>query len=915
MHCPSTHLLTLLTLGLSAAAVPGQQVVFQGAIQLQGGGQQDAANDGDIGPNVEMFESPNLDRFLRRARQFLQEEKYQEAILVLQTVVEGRTLEATSPDGSSAAEAGTAPKDEPSAAAPEATPPGARVDRIAVADPAQTVFSADGRIYRPARRLCHEYLSGMPASAVDLYRAMYEARAEDLLRGALASGQISDLERVANRYFPTLAAGRAMQTLADRLMHEGRHRAAVQVLRDLVELYPPANLVQLGVSPLWCWFKIALCLRMAGEVGAALDAARVLAGEFPDESLRLMGELQPVRDLPTSPLFVAGAQDLVADVPVAAEAELGWLDDATEDLVPLWQYRFAGPNPYAGLQPQSVRGDVFFLGDNTVANAAPPANKYGTGTQVAFLGRGSPPPRAVFLENFRLRVADAFSGLVRQEGDGEEEARKPQEMRPRPRVPVYDLTLMTPVEDELRYYVVLGRNKIDQSVDVLRINELVAYDKATCQRLWSSNSFREGDDGLADVTILAAPTVFGERLLLPVLRRGAYELQCLDRRTGMPLWRTRVHGGGSVYFKAPGARVVVGGSLAYIMTNAGAIAAVDAFAGDLRWVRKYERTDPLRQQPIGRRPASQDQMNFSGGTFVERDLTSFLPSEVLSLGGTIVFAGCDSEMVLCVDGASGEPVWMIDGNTRYAPYGRIRYLLGANSKHLFAVAEAQADARSNVVCIDHASGVLLWAREVPGATERLTRWRGRGCVLDRFLCMPGDREVLVYDTQRLGEWRRIALPSFGVGDEPLSGPNNLYSSGPWLGVAYGQGIEVYSTAAALRTLAAGAADPLESAAYLVQAGEPRRALERVQASLAEPGIADGTRREREASLIALARELALTPGQDGMAVLDAVRPAIVDRNVRMSWHLARLDLFQQRNDLAAYADEQQRLYRIMEGKD
>ncbi len=856
-----------------------------------------------------MFESPNLDRFLRRARQFLEEEKYQEAIQVLQAVVEGRTLEAIVSEDDRPAAADPAGAVEPKDPAARAK---AAEQRAALADPAQTVFSADGRIYRPARRLCHEYLSGMPAAGIELYQALFEGRAQDLLRAATATGDISALELVANRYFPTLAAGRAMQALADRLMHEGRNRAAVQVLRDLAELYPPANLQKLGISALWCRFKIALCLRLAGELGTALDAARQLASTYPDESLRIMGELQPVRDLPDSPLFAAGDQALVADVGIKVADGFDWLAADTEELVPLWQYRFSGPDPYASLPMAQNRGEMFF-GEPTVTNAAPPANKYGTGTQIAFLGRGFPAPQAVFLENYRLRVADAFTGIVHLEGDGEVEPRKPQEQRPRPRVPVYDHTLLTPVEDEARYYAVLGRNKIDQSIDALRVNQVVAYDKGTCQRRWTTDSFREGANGLADVTFLAAPTVFGERLLLPVLRRGAYELQCLDRNTGTPLWHTRVHSGGSDYFKAPGARVVVGGSLAYVLTNAGAIAAVDAFAGDLRWIRRYERTDPLRQRPVGRRSASQDGMMFNAIAFVERDLPSFLPSEVLALDGTIVFAGCDSDMLLCLDGASGEPVWMIDGSTRYAPYGRLRYILGANRLHLFVAAEA--DAQTQVVCIDRASGVLRWARQVPGGSERLTRYRGRGCVLADCICMPGDREVLVLDESGEQEWRRLSLPAFGVGDEPLSGPNNLSSVGPWLGVAYGRGLEVYSTAAALHRLAGSATDPVRQSALLLAGGEPTAALELVLHTLPSMAVEAEGRQALEDRLVGLARDQALAAGVDGIALLDRVLPFVTKRPVRLAWHLARLDLFRQQNDLRAYEDEQQRLYRIMEGRD
>lgn len=923
MHRPS---LLLLTASLTAAftwtaGAPAQQVLFRagGAIATPA-----AASEPDDGPAVEMFESPNLDRFLRRARQFLQEEKFAEAILVLQAVIEGRTLEAGPvPDAESPASPIPAAPPASGAVAPAgaADPatgaPAAPSAAAVIADPAQTVFSADGRLFRPARRLCHEYLAGMPPAGIELYRAQFEAKAADLLVAAQQSGLVSDLERVANRYFATLAAGRAMQVLADRHMHEGRYRAAVQVLRDLAELYPAANLRQLGIAPLWCRFKVALCLRLAGEFGAALDSVRQLAEAFPDESLRVMGELQSVRDLAASPLFAVGDDALVATIGPAVDAGLRWLDARTETLVPLWQYRFAGPDPYAGMPAQGNDRQVFWGGDAAVANVAPYANKYGTGVQIAFLGRGFPAPQAVFFENFRLRVADAFTGIVYGEGDGESEPQKPREMRARARVPVYDHALLRPVEDDERYYAILGRNKIDQGVDSLKINHLVAYAKDTGQRVWSSESFYDGDDGLADVTFLAAPTLFGERLLMPVLRRGAYELQCLDRRTGRPLWHTRLHSGGSHFFKAPGSRVAIAGNLAYVVTNAGGLAAVDAFAGDLRWVRKYERSDPLRQKPVGRRAPKQEGMFFNSVTFVESDLTSFLPSEVITLGGTVVFAGCDSDMLLCLDGASGEPVWMLDGATRYAPYGRLRYLIGTDDEHLFVAAES--DLQTNVVCIDHASGVVRWMQPVPGASDRITRWRGRGCVFAGHVLMPADRELFALATagaaDGAAEWRRIALPALGIGDEPLHGPNNLFAAGPWLGVAYTQGIELYSTESALRALAGAATVPREKAALLVAAGDAAAAIATLEQWLQQADPIEPARREQaEDLLLGLAREQALSLGKDGVALLDRVRRSVRERRSLQSWHLARLDLFRQISDLRAYEDEQQRLYRLMEGR-
>ena len=70
MHSQRNLFLAVLTAGLAgplSGALTAQDAVLIGG-RLVAQGQGDVV---DEGANVEMFESPNLDRFLRRARQFL----------------------------------------------------------------------------------------------------------------------------------------------------------------------------------------------------------------------------------------------------------------------------------------------------------------------------------------------------------------------------------------------------------------------------------------------------------------------------------------------------------------------------------------------------------------------------------------------------------------------------------------------------------------------------------------------------------------------------------------------------------------------------------------------------------------------------------------------------------------------------
>ena len=109
------------------------------------------------------------------------------------------------------------------------------------------------------------------------------------------------------------------------------------------------------------------------------------------------------------------------------------------------------------------------------------------------------------------------------------------------------------------------------------------------------------------------------------------------------------------------------------------------------------------------------------------------------------------------------------------------------------------------------------------------------------------------------------------------------------------------------------------ATYLVQAGRLEAGLDTMKAWLGgRTEDSQDTADERvdgQEQLVALARELAMERGKEGISVLDSIEPLVTHRNARMQWYLARIDLLHQIQDLTAYQQEQQRLYRYMEGKD
>ncbi len=932
MSLPSSSAVRMLACAsLCAAVISAQQVRAVAGLGVLGGAQDSASDpsEDDPGQRVEMFENPHLDRYLERAQMFLDRNDYTAAIEVLQDVIEGRTVEVfatrseeTGPDGPEGD--GTndptrtgKPGSSSTGTGKQADPKkkGYQAPENSELDARNAVFSRDGRIYRPVRRLCHELLARMPDVGIQISRTAHEFAAEELLTEALRTGSAQSLEQVANRYFVTLPAGRAMMLLADRLMHEGRYRASVQVLRDLLEIYPEQNRKALGISELWCEFKIAVCLQLAGERDAAQAAVQELASEHAEESLRIRGQLESIRELPNNQLFV---RDTVAIETVSDRTDgITLLHPDTSDLVAMWQYRFRNEVPYKDPKPSNNNRNIWINGASR-SLTMPFANRYGPGTRVLFThereGNYSM-PRAVFLEHYRLRLADAASGVLLAEGDGAQEPPIARQNHPRVRIAASDYALLRTIEDDERRYIIIGHESNTTTTKAaLKASKLIAYDKQTGKRAWASEDWLDGASGLRDVTFLAAPTVFGERLLLPSLRKDAYTLECIDRKTGEPLWHTLLHAGGSPFFKAPGCPVTVQGGIAFVATNAGCLAAVDAFAGDLRWIRRYERHDAAHKLFKRKKVTNTGRRSFRGypTQFKPAVLDSFMPSDLVIHGGLIILAPCDGEVLLAVEAATGEPAWMLDGHTRYAPYGHLREIIGHNDKHLFALSE------SHIVCIELAGGLLRWQQKLPSWSGPKYSGRGRSAIVGNTIIVPNSRDLLLFDSNNASPMRRLRLPAFDESREPLAGSCHIVVEGPWLAVGYQGGVEVFSTKSALGALANNTEDPLRKAFYLTKSGA-RPSAEQVLVKMIQTCKDENLRQRAGSQLLALVNTRASELARAGdlaaaLVAMQSMRELLFDRTVRLNWHLARIEICKEAGDMRAHETEQQSLYDYMEGR-
>lgn len=866
--------------GATAQAVKRQQVIQLPAgakLQVIGDDQGGEAEDG--GPKVHMPVSLNIDRHLIKAQGFLEGDKFSSAFRMLHDVIEGRTL--TEEGGES----------EPDQDATE--------DIWSLTSAKQAVFSNDDRLYHPVRRLCHELLASLPPEGVAAYRAEFEYEAKTALDAAKQSLDLRAFEAVYERFFVTIAAAHAMELAGDLHMDRGQFRAALQSYRSLIEVYPEDARREAGIDDSYVQFKMALCF---AQMRDRSEAERTLRDVAPEATLRIMGELAAADELASHPALDSSATEPRLRRTSAPTASFS----IDSELVPLWEFRFENPHPYRIVRESKRRHSGWGVGNNantSVVSLSP--NVCVPGTTVSYID-----DRVVFLDHYRVRLHEALSGRMMLESRGPlQETTKPN--RPRARVPVYDYATSKPVSDGSRVFVVLTSTRAAEAGPLLG-NHIEAVDRETLATVWAT----AGDSAFAGLTFLAAPTVFGDKLLVPVLERGTVALQCIDAATGSDVYRVAIHRGGTQLTRPISTPVVVEQGLAFVMANAGALAAIDAHTGTVRWTRRYERVHPLRPRPMRNHRTNRTGMfGYAGYTELTR-LPGFSPSELISVDGLVVFAPADGGVLICLDGATGEPVWMLN-REQIIPgqdnKSRWKYIIGHDDQHLVLGGE------HDVTCVELRTGIRQWRLDLP-TIPGVAQWRGRGVVHDGAVIVPGLRELLwrPLDAPRDRRWARIALPELSIGREPLAGPFNLQVDGMFLTACHEGGVEVYSSIESLTDVARDAERPGQRALLQAQAGDLTGAFETLHAvdvsELTQP------RREEFAQrILTIANELAIAMAAHGaraeaLSVLDRCRSKLdQDRDV-MRWHLARIEVFRALADYEAIEAEQLALYARMEGR-
>jgi len=294
-------------------------------------------------------------------------------------------------------------------------------------------------------------------------------------------------------------------------------------------------------------------------------------------------------------------------------------------------------------------------------------------------------------------------------------------------------------------------------------------------------------------TYVGIPAITGHIALCGVIRSSTqpeYELVAVELKSGKVIWRTFLCGSRPVTGPSPsqwgaggallselGQPLLIAGRTACIVTNLGAVAAVDINSGNLRWLRLYPR---YVSKELTAAPA--------GGGFIHRqavrtpgrgEVRMWEPCAPVLAGGLLLCAPQDCDFLMAIDPQTGRLVWR-------APRVGMRRLLGVLSGH------AILSGSNSVVARDLGNGKAVWRRKLKG------RVVGHGAVGADYVAISTSRGLEVLDGSGRSlfsyRWKK---PKVEAGNVLVHGENIYTVSATHLN-AY------FDMAAVKRRLAAGA---------------------------------------------------------------------------------------------------------------
>jgi hypothetical protein len=688
------------------------------------------------------------------------------------------------------------------------------------------------------QRLCH-----WPREGLDVYCRTNEPKAAALLedaRKSAAAGQDDSavLDEVVRLYFVTDSGKAAALGLIDEKLDHGDYFGAALLGDELLNLHPNLTAERPAVL-----FDTALASRQAGDAKASDARAAALASKFPNDAGVVRGKVlaQALAKPPAAgfspdswPMPGGNARrDAVPDAHVHPGLRMASIPLAKPDYNGLTPFQktmllqqtgaSAESGETLGVMPSVDRGELFF--------------QDGMRVYAVSLESGAPLP-----------------GWVRTWGTG----RQGQYVLPH----VWGSTRshqQTITLTDHQVLAVMGQPDNLSRVSVKGEARLVCLDRETGKENWvvappdMKGVPKDDDEGaLRALELSGSPLVVGNSVLVigrTLKQPGEPGEDCyvlaFDLSNGQYRWGRYVAG---IRIYSTGDRtshLAYADGRVYVLSNLGAVAALDARDGTIVWLDTY---------PTGELPMNQQFLNVAGG--LGSHFKPWMTNPVVVHDGKLFVLPAEGDNLLICDAASGreEKRISLDQLARWDLKGaeqpdKPSTLIGVMGERLVLAGE------SRVLCLD-------WQKydetKFPGPNDEMILWpsvapfgiRGRCFMTTDTVFVPGADHLRWIDMKTGAVVEEY--PRYPRTWEDGESPGNVVVSGDHLIVAGASSVDVYTelavaTAKLDRDIAAAPNAPgphLRYAEVMSTAGRPDEALSQLNEALklmggaAPPGASD-----------------------------------------------------------------------------
>jgi outer membrane protein assembly factor BamB/tetratricopeptide (TPR) repeat protein len=606
--------------------------------------------------------------------------------------------------------------------------------------------SGESMLYVDLRQFCQRRLAALPPEARAIYRRRVDAQAEGWFRQGSAQRDRSALRRVVEQAFCSSWGDDALDLLGDLAFEDGRFDEALSMYRQLVPdraddhtglIYPDATVDLARVAA-----KKVLCRAALGEPAPGPADLEAYARRFPNGKGSLAGRDGPyVKSLAEAlkadhlapPAQSDGRWPTFAGSPTRTKVVPGSIDvGSLQWRVPLPVYdpskRVHGINfrPGMGMSSMKIAEDRILcyhpivLGDQVVVNTESKILAYNLNDRPEGSGPGSGAVNPVWEappDNPETTVAAAS---------------------PISAIPRYTLTAhgdriyarLGPTSFPIMGMGRMGSGSPSQS-------KIIAVDRSTEGKvLWSKLAGeitlpKQPADATNRTGFEGTPVADSQNVFVAMTDRREQTstyVVCLDAETGNPRWVRYLGAASADGDNMMGFAMGMGMGMAsaahdfghrllsldgptlYYQTNLGALAALDAETGGIRWVATYPRQDRAE-----------------GGPGNDRDLNPAIVHD-----GMVIIAPDDSNRIYAFDAGSGRLLWKSDALPNEV---KLAHLLGVAKGRLVATGDL-------VLLFDVKDGKLL------------TRWPdsgnayegyGRGLLAGDRIYWPTRNEIHILD--------------------------------------------------------------------------------------------------------------------------------------------------------------------------